>query len=151
MPTYSFLDVQATISGPGGKFGLGSGSANAKEGISIEFTEDKDRMVIGADGTPMHSLIASQAGKIMVRLLKTSPVNSFLQSLYDFQTSSSLYHGQNIIRVTNPISGDDYTCSSCAFSKFPRNDYGEEAGMLEWDFNAGYINSVLGESLLELA
>jgi len=147
---YSFLDVQATITGPGGSFSIGSGSANAKEGISIEYTEDKDRMVIGADGSAMHSLIASRAGKVLVRLLKTSPVNEMLEQLYNYQTSTSLYHGQNVIRVSNSVTGDDYTATQCAFTKFPRNDYAEEAGMLEWDFNAGQINVILGEAVLNL-
>jgi len=148
MSTYSFLDVQAVINGPGGLFSLGAGSGNAEEGISIEFTEDKDRLVTGADGSPMHSLIASKAGKILVRLLKTSPVNSLLQALYAFQTSSSLFHGQNVITVVNPVTGDDYTCTSVAFTKFPRNDYAKDAGMLEWDFNAGVIDPVLGSGIV---
>lgn len=146
--TYSFLDVNATISGPFGSFTIGAGSANAEEGISVEFTEDKDRLLVGADGSPMHSLNASQAGKIMVRLLKTSPVNSQLAQLYAAQTQSSAYHGKNIIVITNLATGDDYTCTSVAFTKFPRNDYAKEAGMLEWDFNAGVIDPVLGSGIL---
>lgn len=147
---YSFVDVQATITGPGGSFSIGAGAANAKEGISVEFSEDKDRMIIGADGSPMHSLIASKGGKVLVRLLKTSPVNELMEQLYSFQTSTSLYHGQNVIRVSNIVTGDDYTCTQCAFTKFPRNDYAEEAGMLEWDFNVGVINVILGSALLNL-
>ena len=145
---YSFLDVQATITGPGGSFSIGSGAGNAKEGISIEYTEDKDRMIIGADGSAMHSLIASRGGKVLLRLLKTSPTNELLEQMYNFQTSSSALHGQNVIRVTNVVSGDDYTLTECAFSKFPRNDYAEEAGMLEWDFNCGHVNVILGNTLL---
>lgn len=149
MAAYSFTDVQATITGPGGSFPIGSGAAVAKEGISVEFTEDKDRMTIGADGSPMHSLIASRAGRIIVRLLKTSPVNSLLTQLYNFQIQSSVFHGQNIIVVTNPIIGDDYTCRQVAFAKFPTNTYAEEGGMLEWEFNAGIIDPILGSGILE--
>lgn len=149
--TYSFLDVLVTITGPGGSFSLGAGSGNSEEGISIEFAEEKDRLVIGADGTGMHSLNASKAGKIMVRLLKTSPVNAQLSQLYSFQTTSSLFHGQNIIVLTNPVIGDDYTCTGVAFVKFPRNDFAKEAGFLEWDFNAAVIDPVLGAGILEAA
>ena len=148
MPTYSFLDVAATITGPGGSFSLGAGSANAEEGISIEFLEDKDRLVTGADGSPMHSLNASKSGRILVRLLKTSPVNSLLAQLYAFQTASSIFHGQNVFVLTNLITGDDYTCTSVAFEKFPRNDFGKEAGMLEWGFLAGVVDPVLGSGIL---
>jgi hypothetical protein len=147
---YSFLDVIATITGPGGTFPIGSGSANAEEGISIEFIEDKDRMLIGADGSAMHSLNASKAGKVLVRLLKTSPVNEQLEQMYNFQTASSLTHGHNTIVVTNSITGDIYTCAGCAFTKFPRNDYAKEAGMLEWDFNVSEIDVVLGTSVFSV-
>jgi hypothetical protein len=141
---YSFLDVQAAITGPGGSFPIGAGSANAEEGISIEYVEDKDRMLIGADGSAMHSLNASRAGKALIRLLKTSPVNSLLAGLYNFQTTSSLFHGKNTISVKNPISGDSYNLQGAAFTKFPRNDYAKEAGMLEWDFNVSDVDVFLG-------
>ena len=145
--TYSFLDCQATINGPGGSFSLGAGSGNAKEGISIEYLEDKNRMVIGADGTPMQTLVAAKAATLSIRLLKTSPVNGQLEQLYNYQTVSSLYHGQNTVRVTNPVTGDEYVANEVAFKKFPRNDYAEEAGMLEWVFDAGEIDVRLGQGL----
>jgi Protein of unknown function (DUF3277) len=148
MPTYSFLDVRATIVGPGGTFPLGAGAGNAEEGISIEFTEDKDRLVTGADGSPMHSLNASKAGRILVRLLKTSPVNALLAQLYSFQQASSLNWGQNVFVLTNLVTGDDYSCTSVAFEKFPRNDFAKEAGILEWGFLAGSIDPVLGSGIL---
>jgi len=141
---YSFLDVQCVINGPGGNFSLGPGAANAEEGISIEYIEDKDRMLIGADGSAMHSLNASKAGKALIRLLKTSPVNAFLEQMYNFQTVSSLFHGKNNIALSNPVSGDGYNLAGCAFTKFPRNDFAKEAGMLEWDFNVSEVDVILG-------
>lgn len=144
---YSFLDVQATITGPGGGFPVGAGAGAATEGISIEYEEDKDRLVVGADGSPMHSLNASKAGRISIRLLKTSPTNDLLEQLYNFQTTSSLFHGQNVLVITNVVTGDVYTCTSVAFQKFPRNDYAKEAGMLEWTFTAGYVDVLLGSGI----
>jgi hypothetical protein len=146
--TYSFLDFQATLSGPGGAISFGSGAAAAKEGISFEFTEDKDRLTVGADGSPMHSLVASLAGKVLVRLLKTSLVNYQLSQMYNVQKASSLFWGQNVITGTNPVSGDVYTCTQVAFAKFPRNDFAEEAGMLEYDFNCGSMQVELGAGVL---
>lgn len=145
---YSFTDTQASITGPGGSVIIGSGAGNAKEGITVQLTEDKDRLVIGADGSSMHSLIAGNSGKIIVRLLKTSPTNALLTALFNFQKQSSAFFGKNILKITNPVTGDDYTCSAVAFTKFPNNGYAEEAGLLEWDFNAGNIIAVLGTGLL---
>src|SRR5690348_11425020 len=95
--TYSFLNVQASIVGPGGSFNLGDGAGVTEEGITIERQDDKDAMTIGADGIGMHSLRASKAGTVTVRLLKTSPQNAKLMAMYDLQTLSSTLHGQNVI------------------------------------------------------
>jgi hypothetical protein len=58
MGVYSFLDVSATISGPGGTFSIGSDAGVAEEGITTAYTGEKNTMTIGADGAGMHSLHA---------------------------------------------------------------------------------------------
>ena len=58
---YSFLNVNATMAGPGGVLNLAAGAAAAEEGLTIEPVEDKNVMTIGADGKGQHSLIASDA------------------------------------------------------------------------------------------
>lgn len=143
--TYSFLDTYATISGPGGSaIALGHGAGVAEEGITIEFSEDNDTMQIGADGKYAHSLHASKAGIITVRLLKTSPTNALLSALYNVQKTSSTLSGKNIIVLTNVASGDNYTCQGCAFTKHPGNSFAKVAGMIDWVFNSGHIDPLLG-------
>jgi hypothetical protein len=145
MGTYSFNDVNVSITGPGGSFSIGgNGSGNAEEGITIAMTEDKNTMTIGADGTPQHSLHAGKSGHLTVRLLKTSPVNSQLSSLYNTQVVSSALHGQNIVSIRNPITGDSITATNVAFKKLPDVVYAKEAGMQEWAFDCGIISTVLG-------
>lgn len=141
---YSFIDVQATIVGPGGSFNLGNGSGAAEEGIEIEMLEDKNNMTVGADGTPMHSLHAGNAGTVTVRLLKTSPVNAQLMAMYDAQRTSSALWGQNIISINNKASGDNGGCRSVAFKKIPKNAYAKDGGTNEWVFDAGFIDQILG-------
>jgi hypothetical protein len=143
--TYSFLDTQVAITGPGGSFNIGgSGAGNAEEGITIEMAEDKNTMAIGADGTPMHSLHAGQGGRITVRLLKNSPVNAQLSSLYATQSVSSALWGQNVITLKNATLGDSITGTFCAFKKFPNNPYAKEGGVMEWEFDVGQLVSSLG-------
>ena len=142
--TYSFLDVNAAIVGPGGSFGLGSGAGSSDEGITIEPSGDINTMTIGADGTPMHSLHADKSGKVTVRLLKTSPVNAQLSAMYAFQTSAGSNHGQNTITVANNKTGDTITCQICAFERAPTITYAKEAGINEWAFAAGIIDRTLG-------
>ncbi len=150
MTTYSFLDVQASIDGPGGNFQLGSGAGNAEEGITIEPTGDKNTMTIGADGSGMHSLHADSSGTITVRLLKTSPANAQLQNMFNYQTGSSRYHGRNTIVVRNPITGDVTTCTGVAFAKQPPLTESKVPGPSEWVFHAIAISKKLGSGTPEL-
>jgi hypothetical protein len=145
---YSFEDVLATINGPGGAINLGNGAAVAREGISVDFIEDKDNMTTGADGQAVHSLRPSKAATITVRLMKTSPVNAQLSVMYNTQIQSSAVWGQNIITITNPVTGDDYTCSEVAFRKFPTITWAEDANMNEWTFNAGQADPLLGVGIV---
>jgi hypothetical protein len=143
--TYSFLDVVATISGPGAAaLNMGAGAAVAEEGITVEAAEDKNVMQIGADGKGQHSLIASDAVKITVRLLKTSPTNAALMALYDLQSSSSALWGQNVITVANSARGDISITQGCAFKKKPTFANAKEAGFVEWEFDGIANTTVLG-------
>ena len=141
---YSFADVVCTLTGPGGIASLGYGSATAEEGITIEQAEDKDGMLIGADGEVMHSLHAGNHGTMTIRLLKTSPYNAVLQGMYDFQKLSSANWGQNILVVAHVASGDTTSGRSAAFRRPPNLTYGKEGGVNEWSFNVGKIDRILG-------
>lgn len=142
---YSFLNINATIAGPGGIFNMAAGAAAAEEGITIEASEDKNVMTIGADGQGQHSLIASNAAKVTVRLLKTSPVNSQLMIMYDLQSASSAVWGQNVITIVDSGRNDLTLLQAVAFNKKPTITYAKEGGMMEWVFDAISANSVLGD------
>lgn len=141
---YSFLNVNATIAGPGGIVNLASGAAAAEEGITIEAAEDKNQMTIGADGRGQHSLIASDAAKVTVRLLKTSPANAALMIMYDLQSVSSALWGANVLTVTDSGRNDLNVMRGVAFTKKPTITYAKEGGMMEWAFDCISANSVLG-------
>lgn len=147
MPTYSFQDVVATITGPGGTINLSDESV-ADEGITIEMIDDKTSMTTGAGRGAMHSLHASNAGRVRVRLLKTSPANAALMSMMNFQSTSSAYTGQNVITLSNPAWGDDHSCRQCAFVKRPDNANGKDGGMMEWTFNSADVSSQLGLGMI---
>ena len=143
--TYSFLDVAATITGPGAvALNMGAGAAVAEEGITVESVEDKNVMTIGADGSGQHSLVASTAVKITVRLLKISKVNAALQALYDLQSASSALWGQNVITVSNAARGDISITQGCAFKKQPNFQNAKEGGIVEWEFDGIANTTVLG-------
>jgi hypothetical protein len=150
MATYSFQDVTATINGVGGSINLASGAGAAEEGITVEAVEDKNVMTIGADGSGMHSLVASEASTVTVRLLKTSPINAQLQLMYDLQTASSVTHGKNVITIRDIARGDFIALSGVAFKKRPSLTYAKEGGMNEWAFDAISTQQLLGVGTPEI-
>jgi hypothetical protein len=142
--TYSFLDVSATLVGPGGFVQLGSGAGNSEEGIEIETSEDINTMTVGADGSGMHSLSANKSGRITVRLLKTSPTNAKLMAMVNVQRTSGATHGQNTLTIRDTNLGDVAVGQQVAFKKIPNNSWAKNAGMLEWIFDAVTIDQKLG-------
>jgi len=150
MPAYSLQDVSCSIDGPGGMFEI-MGSGVAEEGINIEPVGDKNTMTMGGDGAGMHSLSASTASTVTIKLLKTSPTNAQLMGMYNFQTGSSARHGQNTIVVRDAARGDLVTLNEVAFKKIPPIGYAKEGGLLEWTFDAIETIPMLGgDSLLGL-
>lgn len=145
--TYSFADVHAQITGPGLNAALADASGSAEEGISFEPTDERDRMTIGANGDGMHSLSQNRAGKIMVRVLKTSPLNAILQAAFNYQSSSSLFWGINLLNLANPVTGDSLSASGAAFDRQPPNTWAKDSNIIEWTFNAVYCSQTLGNAL----
>jgi Protein of unknown function (DUF3277) len=144
MATYSFKDNLVTLLGPGGSVSLGDGSGTSEEGISIEPVDDIDSMMIGADGSVMHSLHANTACHVSIHLLKTSPRNQPLSFMYATQTTSGSVHGQNTLYVNNKWTNDVIACSDVAFKRAPNLTYAKEGGTVTWEFNAGKVERVLG-------
>jgi Protein of unknown function (DUF3277) len=142
--TYSFLDVNASIVGPGGAFSLGNGAGAAEEGITVTPSGDIGGMLIGADGAGQHSLYADKSGTVTVNLLKTSPVNQLLSLMYAFQTASGATYGQNTLVINDASRGDVITCSQTAFKKAPDLTYAKDGGTNQWEFNVIRIERTLG-------
>jgi hypothetical protein len=141
---YSFADFKASITGVGGNFQLGDGSGAAEEGITLESVTDQNVMTIGADGSVMHSKIQNRASTFTVRLLKTSPVNRFLQAMYQLQFVNRIGWGKNVIAAVDIIRGDAITLSDVAFKKVPTITYATEGGVNEWTFDCGNAYILLG-------
>jgi hypothetical protein len=149
---YSFMDVYATLSGPGTE-GLvlngpqqiaGPLAASAEEGVTITLGEETNTQTIGADGAVMNSLHASRAGTATFRLLKTSPVNQALMKLYNYQRVQSNRWGQNTVRIEDKSRGDVYSLQGCAFVRFPTNSYAKVGNTIEWEMHVSLVDPNLG-------
>lgn len=143
MTTYSFLDVNASITGPGGTFSLGNGAGVAEEGITIEREEDKNTLTMGADGSGMNTLHAGNNGTITIRLLKTSPTNGLLSAMYNLQRLSSAAWGNNVLVITNKATGESSACRQVAFKRHTPLTYAKEGNINEWAFTSVDIDSML--------
>lgn len=144
MATYSFLDVGCALDGPGGNINLGQGAGVAEEGISVERVEDANTMTTGADGEVMHSLHASNAGTLRIRLLKTSPTNALLMAMWNFQKLTGSNHGRNTVVIRDFQRGDVVSCRDVAFTGPPALVWAKVGNMNEWTFHAGHVDSILG-------
>lgn len=142
---YSFLDVNATIAGPGGNFLL-SEAGLSEEGIIITQLSERDVMTMGARGDGMHSLRASRAVRVAVSLLKTGNGNAQLNSMFRYQSLSSSRWGSNIITVTNAVTGDSAVASGGAFVKHADLAYRTEGGLNVWEFMCINSEQFLGDS-----
>lgn len=144
LKTYSFLDTNCSLVGPGAAITLGSGSGASKEGITITPNVNANTMTIGADGAGMHNMHADESATIAVRLLKTSPQNALLAAAYAFQKASSANWGQNTISLTSTNLGDSITCQQVAFQKKPTLTWAEDGNYNEWLFDAVQVDYGLG-------
>lgn len=143
MAAYSFLDTSATIVGPGGIINIGIGSGAADEGVQTEPAE-RNEMKTGADGAVMHVLQAQRTGKLMIHLLKTSPVNQQLSIMQETQMASAALHGQNVITLTQTGLGDVVTATQVAFRRGPPLGYGKDGPNVTWELDCGILHELLG-------
>jgi len=145
MKTYSFMDTQATLIGPGANINLGFGAGIAEEGLTFEAAGDRSGMTIGADGQGFHALYGDRSGVITVRVLKTSPINGLLAAAMAFQSTSAANFGQNTITCVNTALNDTITCQQVGFAKLPMVEYTKDPKFNEWRFNAIDMDMGLGK------
>ena len=149
---YSFADVQVTIIYAGNSTTIGAAFSNvadigtagfSDEGIRIE-RDEKNVMTKGADGSVMHSLVAAKTGRITMSFLKTSPAHAILSQIYNSSSVSSALWGRLGFLITQTSTGDTVTMASAAFKRDASNNYRTEGGVMDWEFDVGFVDQVLG-------
>ncbi|MBB3808753.1 hypothetical protein FHS81_000823 [Pseudochelatococcus contaminans] len=112
--------------------------------------DDKNTMMIGAGGQGQHNLHAGRAGTVTIRLLKTSPTNAQMTDMYNYQTSSSAYHGRNTFSLRDVVRGDSITGQQGAFRRFPSNSYAKTGPIMEWVFDFVQLDQKIGTGTPEI-
>ena len=153
--SYSFLDVQASIYGPGGNVSLAGDEAGVEQGgITVTPAGERSKMTVGADGSVMHSLLGDKSGTVSVKLLKTSSVNAALQIMYNLQTTTGAQHGMNTIVIRDVARGDVITrhhlrhrCRGCGVDVqrrvhfLPAGDVAMQFTIKDKTFDSGRLNA----------
>ena len=144
--TYSFLDVQATLTSPSVTFDIGSAGV-ADDAIRISMVGEKTTMTIGADGDGQHNMIASNASRCEISFLKDAPGNALMNQLYNFQSSSSANTGNIQITISNNVMGDVIQLTGGAIAKQADIAYTREGPANVWSMNFISRHDVLGNGL----
>jgi hypothetical protein len=149
--TYSFENIIAAITGPGGQFPIGGPDTGAaEEGLECTWGEENNTQNIGAAGDVMNSMHASRAGTFTVRLQLVSPVNALLNKLWAFQRSSGgIYWGRNTITVRDVMRGDLYTNSGCAFVRHTTATWPKIGTVRLWEFHVAKVDPYLGSGWID--
>lgn len=143
MTAYSFLNFQGAIGGPGGNFNMGAGAGIAEEGVMTSMVDEKDLATVGADGALMHTLRASNLGKVKVSVLKTSALNAQLSNLYNLQKQNPQLWGSNVITGADVVRGDNFSLTQAAFVKQPDVTWDKDGKTVDWEF-IGILEEQLG-------
>lgn len=148
--TYSFASVNAVVAdaASGISVQIANGAGVSGEGITVAMNEEKATMSIGADGTPMHSVHKSKGGRIVVRIQKTSPTHAIIDQIYRYTANAGgANYGQITITLNDLARGDVIVGSQCGIAKRPDLSYAVEGGAMEWVFNVGILEWVLGSGV----
>lgn len=137
LKTYDFKQVAVIIGGR-----QITGFAEGDDSVSVEQDSDAWTKTVGADGEVTRSKSNNNAGKIMVKLMKTADSNDFLMGLYN---SDKLNNAGLVPAMIKDNSGRALHVAEQAWiKKLPAASYGATAGVVEWEIDVGDMVSTLG-------
>lgn len=129
--TFSFTDIEATISHPG----YGSYSIQG-EGIGdMSITKLTDRSVhdVAADGSIMTSKIAGNNGNVTINAQQTSTLHNFLQGMFNYLWGASTDEWAKIsLTIRAPKMQKTYYCTGGSFVKEPDEQFQAQGQKLPW-------------------
>ena len=129
--TYSFTDINATISCPGyGSFSIqGEGVGN------MDVSKMTDRTVhdVAADGSIMASKIAGNNGTITVNAQQTSSLHKFMQGMFNYcwQADTSAWTTISLT-IEAPKMGKTFYGTGGSFVKEPNESLQSQGQLVAW-------------------
>lgn len=130
--TYSFTDINATISHPSyGSFSIqGEGIGD----MTVSKATDRTVHDVASDGHIMVSKIAGNNGNVTINAQQTSALHNWLQGLFNYcVTASTDQWAQISLTVVAPkMQKTDY-CTGGAFVKEPDEPYQAQGQRVAWN------------------
>nr|DAR92827.1 MAG TPA: Protein of unknown function (DUF3277) [Caudoviricetes sp.] len=130
--TYSFTDVNATISHP--SYGSYTIQGEGIGDMTISKTTDRSVHDVASDGSIMVSKIAGNNGSVTINAQQTSSLHKFLQGLFNYcwQDDTSKW-AQISMTVEAPKMGKTYYCSNGSFVKEPDEPFQSQGQRVAWN------------------
>ena len=140
MNTYSFQDVNITISHPLAGQYIASGEGTGSIGFNM--TNDRTVHDVAADGSVMVSKIEARNGSVPISIQQTSPMHKWLLKLFNLLSakSTSPKDWANIkIVMRAPNMGDLITATGVSFQKQPDRAFKAQGEQVTWNLMAADI------------
>ena len=129
--TYSFTDINATISHPAyGSYDIqGEGIGD----LSISKVTDRTTHDVAADGNIMVSKVAGNNGNVTINAQQTSTLHNWLQGLFNYLWNADTSQWAQIsMTITAPKMSKTYYCTGGAFVKEPDEPFQSQGQRVSW-------------------
>ena len=137
MKTYDFKKVAVIVGGR-----QITGFAEGDDSVSVGQDSDAWTKTVGADGEVTRSKSNNKAGFVKIKLMKTSDSNDFLMGLYAADQLSN--SGLAPVMIKDNSGRSLHVVEQGWIKKLPEAPYGEKAGVLEWEIDAGDMVTTIG-------
>lgn len=136
--TYSFQDLNASLSHP--SVGQISMNGEGVGSITISMANDVSAHDLSADGSVMVSKIRSKNGTIAISVQQSSPINTWLNKLYNYcEVASSREWARTTLILRHLTLGEGTTCTGVSFQKRADKPYQAQGQQVTWNLMAANI------------
>lgn len=129
--TYSFTDIEATISHPG--YGTYSVQGEGIGDMTISKITERTVHDVAADGNIMVSKIAGNNGNVTINAQQVSTLHNFMQGLFNFLWNAPTDQWAGIsLTIRAPKMKKTYYCTGGAFVKEPDEQFQAQGQRVPW-------------------
>lgn len=130
--TYSFTDINATISHP--SYGSYTIQGEGIGDLTISKATDRSSHDIASDGSVMVSKIAGNNGNVSINAQQTSSLHSFLQGMFNYLWLAETNEWAQIsITVKAPNMNKTYFGTGGSFTKEPDEPFQAQGQRVSWN------------------